>query len=84
MRKLAKIQCRIRRVDRVVCSVATLALGFAAMSAAGIAADSAKAYPMRPLRIVMPNTAGSGLDAVSRLVGRMLTDAWGQQVVIDN
>ena len=84
MRKLVKIQCRIRRVDRVVCSVATLALGFAAMSAAGIAADSAKAYPMRPLRIVVPNTAGSGLDAVSRLVGRMLTDAWGQQVVIDN
>ena len=48
------------------------------------AADAAKAYPMRPLRIVVPNTAGSGLDAVSRLVGRKLTDAWGQQVVIDN
>ncbi len=46
--------------------------------------QAAKDYPSRPIRIVVPNTAGSGLDAVSRLVGRMLTDTWGQQAVIDN
>ena len=41
-------------------------------------------YPKRPIRVVVPNTAGSGLDAVSRLIAGRFTAAWGQQVVIDN
>lgn len=45
---------------------------------------AADAYPNRPIRIVVPNSAGSGLDAVSRLIGNHLVAAWGQQVVIDN
>ena len=41
-------------------------------------------YPARPVRIVVTNTAGSGADVVTRLVGDRLTKIWGQQVVIDN
>ena len=41
-------------------------------------------YPARPIRIVVTNTAGSGADVVTRLVGDRLTRLWGQQVVIDN
>ncbi len=81
MREFLRMQ---RRACKVALCAVMVALSLPVMAAAGAAADAAKSYPMRPLRIVVPNTAGSGLDAVSRLVGRMLTDAWGQQVVIDN
>jgi len=41
-------------------------------------------YPSRPVRIVVPNTAGSGADVVARLVANRLTQTLGQQMVIDN
>jgi tripartite-type tricarboxylate transporter receptor subunit TctC len=46
----------------------------------GFAAD----YPSRPIRVIVPFTAGSASDMLARMVGPKLTDAWGQQVVIDN
>ncbi len=51
---------------------------------AGLAAD-AQAYPARPIRLIVPSTAGSGgVDLYARLVGKKLTEAWGQQVIVDN
>jgi tripartite-type tricarboxylate transporter receptor subunit TctC len=41
-------------------------------------------YPTHPVRIVMPNTAGSGMDMVTRMIAQRFTEAWGQQVVVDN
>ena len=41
-------------------------------------------YPTRPVRMVMPNTAGSGMDIVARMVSQRLSEAWGQQVIVDN
>ncbi len=48
------------------------------------AATVAQAYPAKPIRIIVMNGPGSGPDIVSRVVGIRLTEAWGQQVVIDN
>ncbi|MGZ5122354.1 MAG: tripartite tricarboxylate transporter substrate binding protein [Burkholderiales bacterium] len=45
---------------------------------------SAHGYPARPIRIIVPNTAGSGMDNVTRMIGQGLTDAWGQQIVVDD
>jgi hypothetical protein len=45
-----------------------------------IAAD----YPNRPIRIIVPFTAGGSTDVLARMIGKNLTDAWGQQVVVDN
>jgi tripartite-type tricarboxylate transporter receptor subunit TctC len=56
----------------------------AASALAGESAGAAAAYPTRPIRIVIPFTAGSASDLLARLVGPKLTDAWGQQVVVDN
>lgn len=42
------------------------------------------AYPSRPVRVIVPNTAGSATDGVTRMVTQRLTEAWGQQVVVDN
>ena len=40
-------------------------------------------YPNKPIRIVAASSAGSGPDIMSRLIGQKLTEAWGQQVVVD-
>ena len=47
---------------------------------------SAKAedYPSRPIMLVVPFPAGGGVDAIGRIVAEKLSNALGQQVVIDN
>ena len=41
-------------------------------------------YPSRPIRIIVPNTAGSAQDIAARLVAQRLADSIGQQTVVDN
>lgn len=41
-------------------------------------------YPSRPIKVVVAFTAGGTTDIIARIVGKKLTDAWGQQVIIDN
>jgi len=41
-------------------------------------------YPNRPIRLISPFPPGGFNDILSRLVGQKLTEAWGQQVVVDN
>jgi len=45
-------------------------------------AAGAQTYPAKPIRIVV-TSFGSGPDLMARLVGQRLTEAWGQQVVVD-
>ena len=44
----------------------------------------AQNYPIRPIRIVVPQSAGGGLDVVIRLLGQELSQKWSGQVVVDN
>lgn len=44
----------------------------------------AQKYPTKPVRIIIPFTAGSQTDLNARLIGAKLSEAWGQQVVVDN
>jgi tripartite-type tricarboxylate transporter receptor subunit TctC len=59
-------------------------LGAATGGQVAQAADAAQGYPTRPIRIIVPFTAGSASDFFARLIGPKLTEAWGQQVVVDN
>ena len=43
----------------------------------------AQNYPARPIRIIALSSPASGPDIVGRLIGSKLTDAWGQQVIVD-
>lgn len=57
-------------------------LGAAAASLAAPAV--AQQFPSKPVRIVVPYTAGGGADTTARLIGPKLQEALGQTVVIDN
>ena len=48
------------------------------------AAVAAQGYPAKPIRFIIPFTPGGNTDVLGRLIGQKLTEAWGQQVVIDN
>lgn len=52
-----------------------------ACTAAGIWAQS---YPAKPIRIIVPFPAAGTADIMARVVGQKMTEAWSQQVVIDN
>jgi len=45
---------------------------------------SAQGYPNKPVRIVVPFSAGGATDIVTRLVGQKLGEIWGQQIIVDN
>ena len=45
---------------------------------------AAEAYPVRPIRFIVPFPPGGGADTLARTVGQKLGEAWGQQVVVDN
>jgi tripartite-type tricarboxylate transporter receptor subunit TctC len=45
---------------------------------------SAQAWPERPVRIVVPFSAGGTTDVVARALAKDLGDLWGQSVVVEN
>jgi tripartite-type tricarboxylate transporter receptor subunit TctC len=45
---------------------------------------SAQPYPSRPVRIVVPVSAGGGVDSLARLVGQHFNAVWGQPFIVDN
>ena len=45
---------------------------------------AAETYPSRPVRIIIPSGAGGVTDILGRTLAPRLTEALGQQVVIDN
>ena len=62
----------------------TISLFSLCVGVAGVAATHAQNYPTRPIRIIAQFTPGTSTDILARVIGGKLTEAWGQQVVVDN
>ena len=41
-------------------------------------------YPSRPIRLIVSSVPGGGHDIICRAIGQMLTERWGQSVIVDN
>jgi tripartite-type tricarboxylate transporter receptor subunit TctC len=41
-------------------------------------------YPSRPIRIIVPSGAGSGVDSSSRLIAQRLSERWERPVIVEN
>lgn len=48
------------------------------------AANAAKDYPARPIRLIVPQNPGASNDTISRIVAARMSEVIGQQIVIDN
>ena len=62
--------------------IAAIAAMFAATALPAAAAE--QKYPGRPIRMLVPFSAGSQTDILARWVGEKVLENWGQQVVVDN
>lgn len=64
---------------RITYSIAAAALAFACAAPA-----AAQSYPTKPVRLIIPFSAGGGTDIFARLIGRKLQENTGQSFVPDN
>jgi len=62
---------------------AFIGLGLIALIAAS-AGYAQGQYPTKPVRLVVPYPPGGGNDTLARIFGQKLTEALGQQVVVEN
>jgi tripartite-type tricarboxylate transporter receptor subunit TctC len=56
----------------------------AALSICSAVVSYAQGFPSKPVRIIVPFSAGSGSDVFARTLGPKFTEAWGQQIVVEN
>jgi tripartite-type tricarboxylate transporter receptor subunit TctC len=87
LRTTSRTAYHLTSKSNVKCKVTAFRIAFLAvlcvLPPTGNAAD-APSYPARPVRFIVPFSAGGAADLLARLVGRQLADRWGQQVVTDN
>ena len=53
---------------------------------AALATTSAfsQTFPEKPMRMIVPFSAGAGSDLLSRMIARKLYEAWGQSMIVEN
>jgi tripartite-type tricarboxylate transporter receptor subunit TctC len=62
--------------------ISAVAVGAAAMAGASLA--TAQAWPVKPVRIVMPFAPGGGADSMGRLFAKRFSETFGQSFVAEN
>jgi tripartite-type tricarboxylate transporter receptor subunit TctC len=66
-------------VRNLVCTIAAIALAYTALQSV-----QAQEYPTKSVRLLVPFAPGGGNDTLARIFGQKLSEAWSQQVIVDN
>src|SRR5215467_4893990 len=66
---------------RTLCATLT---SVAVLAFAARAAAQPDDFPNRPIRIIVPQAAGSGVDLQARVLAQKMGELWGQQGIVDN
>src|SRR5262245_66276878 len=64
-----------------------LAIRYSLVAAAVVAASAvalAQSWPQRPVKVLVPFAAGGNIDVMGRLAAARLSEAFGQQFVVEN
>lgn len=61
-----------------------LGVALLACTAPAVHAQGAATYPAKAVRFIAPFPPGGSTDLLARLVAQKLTEAWGQQVIVEN
>src|SRR2546423_13519955 len=76
---------------RISCAVVAGVSAMSGMAQAGATAGMQDApgaqrvtFPVKPVRVMVPQTAGSSADFFARLLGELLSERWSVPVVVDN
>ncbi|MDO8596214.1 MAG: tripartite tricarboxylate transporter substrate-binding protein, partial [Sulfuricaulis sp.] len=69
-------------MQRVICGLRQVLVVCAVWVLAGQA--QAQNYPVRPVRMIVPFSPGGAADVPGRMLMQKLSEALGQQVVVDN
>jgi tripartite-type tricarboxylate transporter receptor subunit TctC len=72
-----------RRLRDLVQRLPRAALGVALLCSV-CSATAAQPYPTKPVRLIIPFTAGAGADTVGRIFAARFSEIWNQQVIADN
>ena len=65
-------------------SLAATAIVFALAAVLSATVAAQEKFPRKPIRLLVPFSAGSQTDILARWVGEKMGEHWGQQVVVDN
>ena len=72
-------------MKRRILSTSSIALIIAAvLTSAGSWAAAQPSYPVKPIRLIVPTSAGGSIDTVARVIGEQLTSEFGQPVIVEN
>jgi tripartite-type tricarboxylate transporter receptor subunit TctC len=77
---MKSIRTRNAGVVAVLCLALLCTGAFAQTAAPG----AAPAYPVKPIRLIVPFPAGASSDVVGRMLGQKISEQLGEQVVPDN
>ena len=59
-------------------------LSIGLLASSGCHAAASETFPTKPVRFLVGYAPGGGADVLTRVIGRRLSEAWGQPVVVEN
>lgn len=59
-------------------------VSIAVLAAVAGTATAQQAYPIKPVRYIVPFPPGGSTDPMARMMAARLTERWGQSVIVDN